>query len=70
MARIVVNASMRRSTLRFVGASLLTIPLVSTCSLPEAIVASAHQHVQPGSEDQLISFLIEGEQAAAIPGDG
>jgi hypothetical protein len=56
---------MRRSTLRFIGASLLTIPLVSTCSLPERMVASAHEPVQSGSEDRLISFLVDGDPAAA-----
>jgi hypothetical protein len=70
MARIVVNASMRRSTIRFIGASLLTIPLVSTCSLPKTMVASAHEQVQPGSEDRLIDFLIDGDRPAAIPAGG
>ncbi len=61
---------MRRSTIRFIGASLLTVPLVSTCSLPRGIVASAHEHVQPGSEDRLISFLIDGHQAAGTAEGG
>ncbi len=61
---------MRRSTIRFISASLLTIPLVSTCSLPEGMVASAHEQAQPGSEDRLISFLIDGDRAAGTAEGG
>jgi hypothetical protein len=50
---------MRRSTIRSIGAALLAIPLVSTCTLPQGVVASA-SGVGKVSEERLISFLIDG----------
>ncbi len=54
---------MRRSTIRFIAASLLTVPLVSTCTQPPGTTASAREHVQAGSEEQLIAFLIDGKSS-------
>lgn len=51
---------MRKSTIRFIGASLLLVPLVSTCTPPHGMIASAREQVQVVSEDRLVSFLIEG----------
>jgi hypothetical protein len=59
---------MRRSTIRFIGASLLLVPLVSTCTPPTGMVASAREHVHGASEDRLIRFLIDGNSAQAQAG--
>jgi hypothetical protein len=57
---------MRRSTIRSLTAAMVLVPLVSTCTAPEGMVASAHQQAPATSEDGLIDFLIEGEQPSPL----
>ncbi|HEX8535268.1 MAG TPA: hypothetical protein VF662_13970 [Allosphingosinicella sp.] len=57
---------MRRSTIRFTGASLLLLPLMSTCTQPQGSIASAREHVQLGSEERLMAFLIDGSNGAVV----
>ena len=58
---------MRRSTIRFIAVSLLVVPLVSTCTQPQGMIASAREHVQAGAEDELVSFLIDGKGPPSSP---
>jgi hypothetical protein len=58
---------MRRSTIRFIAVSLLVVPLVSTCTQPQGMTASAREHVQAGAEDRLVSFLIDGDGGPGSP---
>ena len=60
-----MNQRLRRPSIRRIAAALALIPLASTCTMPQTLRVAAGEQFSLAQEEQLMGFLIDGDEARA-----